>query len=138
MLKLKIPNNIFEQMITQAKAEIPLEACGILAGTDGQVEKLYEMTNADKSRVHFTMVPQEQFKVAKDIRAADRQMLAIYHSHPETPPRASAEDIRLALTPNTIYVILSLQNTEPVIKGFLIEDENVIEVPVEIEAEQND
>jgi len=138
MMNLKIPNNIFEQMVVQAKAQAPLEACGILAGADGQVEKFYEMANADQSGVHFTMIPQEQFKVAKDIRTAGLEMLAIYHSHPETPARPSAEDIRLALTPNTIYVILSLQNTEPVIKGFLIEDENVTEVPVEIEAKQND
>jgi proteasome lid subunit RPN8/RPN11 len=138
MMKLKIPNIIFEQMLVQARTQAPLEACGILAGADGQVEKFYKMTNADQSGVHFTMTPQEQFKVVKDIRAAGRQMLAIYHSHPETPARPSTEDIRLALTPNTIYVILSLQNTEHVIKGFLIEDENVTEVPVEIEAEQND
>ena len=32
MPKLKIPGNIFEQMVEQAKAEAPIEACGILAG----------------------------------------------------------------------------------------------------------
>ena len=119
-------------MIVQAKAEIPIEACGILAGTDGLVEKLYEMTNIDKSSTHFTMAPEEQFKVAKDIRSAGHQMLAIYHSHPETPARASAEDIRMALTPDMIYVILSLQQATPVVKAFLIENENATEVPVEI------
>ncbi len=136
MLKLEIPGNIFEQMIQQAKAQAPIEACGILAGRDGQVEKIYKMTNADQSGVHFTMTPEEQFKVVKDIRSAGLEMLAIYHSHPETPARPSAEDIRMAFTPNTIYVILSLQQAEPVVKGFLIEDNCVTEVPVKIEAEQ--
>ncbi len=136
MLKLKIPGNIFEQMIQQAKTETPIEACGILAGKDGVVEKFYKMTNADNSNNHFTMQPEEQFKVIKDIRAAGRQMLAIYHSHPETPARLSAEDIRLALTPDVIYVIVSLQNTEPAVKGFLIEDNSVTEVPVKIKVEQ--
>ncbi len=82
MNKLEIPNNIFEQMIQQAKAEAPIEACGILAGRDGQVERLYKMTNADQSSDHFMMEPEEQFKVVKDIRAAGLEMLAIYHSHP--------------------------------------------------------
>ncbi len=136
MLKLEIPNNIFEQILQQAKAEAPIEACGILAGKDGVVNKLYKMTNTDQSTDHFMMAPEEQFKVVKDIRAAALEMLAIYHSHPETPARPSAEDIRLALTPGVIYVIVSLQNTEPAIKGFLIEDDNVSEVPVGIEAEQ--
>jgi [CysO sulfur-carrier protein]-S-L-cysteine hydrolase len=136
MLKLTIPNNIFEQMVRQAKAEAPIEACGILAGREGVVEKFYKMTNADNSNDHFTMAPQEQFRIVKDIRTAGRRMLAIYHSHPETLARPSEEDIRLALTPDVIYVIVSLENTEPAIKGFLIEDNNVTEVPVEIKVEQ--
>ena len=102
MLKLKIQNNIFEQMLKQAKDQAPIEACGILAGRDGQVEKLYKMTNVDQSNTHFMMAPEEQFKVVKDIRSAGLEMLAIYHSHPETPARLSAEDIRLALTPGVI------------------------------------
>ena len=136
MLKLKIPDNIFEQMLTQAKAEAPIEACGILAGKDGVVEKFYKMTNADQSNDHFTMEPEEQFKVIKDIRAVELEMLAVYHSHPESPARPSAEDIRMAFTPNTIYVILSLQQAEPVVKSFLIEDNSVTEVPVKIKVEQ--
>ena len=133
MLKLEFPSNIFVQMIRQAKVQAPLEACGILAGKDGQVEKLYDMKNADESNVHFMMAPEEQFKVVKDIRSAGRKMLAIYHSHPETPARPSAEDISFALTPDVIHVIVSLQEADvPVTKGFLIEDGNVTEVPVKI------
>ena len=137
MAQLKIPAEIFEQMVAQAKAEAPIEACGILAGKDGAAEKLYKMTNADQSSDHFMMEPKEQFKVVKDIRAAGLEMLAIYHSHPETPARPSAEDIRFAFTPNVIYVIVSLQDTNAAaVKGFLIEDGNVTEVPVRIGLEQ--
>ena len=132
MLKLNIPKDIFGQMLAQAKAEAPIEACGILAGKDGTIEKFYKMTNADQSNEHFTMTPEEQFKVVKDIRAAELEMLAIYHSHPETPARPSAEDIRLAVTPDVIYVIVSLMNAEPSVKGFVIEDANVTKVEVNI------
>ena len=133
MLKLKIPCNIFEQMLQQAKAEAPIEACGILAGRDGQVERLYKMTNADQSSDHFMMATEEQFKVVKDIRAASLEILAIYHSHPASPARPSQEDIKLALTPDVVYVIVSLQNANaPVLKGFLIENGTVAEVHVKI------
>ena len=138
MKNLHIPENIFQQMLAQAKSEVPIEACGILAGRgDGHVERLYKMTNADQSSDHFMMAPEEQFKVVKDIRSAGLEILAIHHSHPETPARPSAEDIRLAFTPDVVYVIVSLQNTEPVIKGFLIDDDNVSEVPVKIVESQN-
>lgn len=133
MSELQIPNSIFEQILEQAKAQEPIEACGILAGKDAAIEKIYKMANADKSHNHFTLVPKEQFEVAKDIRSAGLEMLAIYHSHPKTLARPSAEDIRLALTPNVTYVIVSLQDySAPVVKGFLIEDGNVTEVPVQI------
>ncbi len=132
-MKLEIPTNIFEQMVAQAKALAPIEACGILAGKDNKAERLFEMTNADNRSDHFMMEPKEQFTVVKNIRSADLEMLAIYHSHPETPARPSAEDIRLALTPDVIYVIVSLQGANaPAVKGFFIEDGTITEVPVKV------
>jgi len=133
MLKLNIPKEIFEQMLKQAVTASPVESCGILAGTDGNVSKIYMMTNIDNSSEHFTMEPQEQFKVIKDIRSAGLEMLAIYHSHPNSPARPSEEDIRMALTPDVVYIILSIMSIEvPVIKGFRITGKNVSENAVEI------
>ena len=133
MFNLEIPNIIFEQMIAQVKTEAPIEACGILAGSDNRVEKLYKMTNAEKRSDHFMMEPTEQFNVVKDIRGSGLEMLAIYHSHPQTPARPSAEDNRLALTPDVTYIIVSLQNGDhPTVKGFLLENGSVTEVPVKI------
>jgi proteasome lid subunit RPN8/RPN11 len=140
MLNLEIPSEIYKQMLAHSRALAPIEACGILAGSNGKVEKLYKMTNADNSRTHFMMEPKEQFATVKDIRSAGLEMLAIYHSHPETPARLSAEDIRLALTPNVTYVILSLQSVRTpkestngsAIKGFKISGTNITEVPIRI------
>ena len=133
MKQLTIPSAIAARMVEQARAGMPLEVCGILAGSEDRVASHYEMTNSDRSALHYTMVPEEQFKVIKRIRAAGEEMLAIYHSHPATPARPSAEDIRLALTPGVIYVILSLVEPEsPVIKGFTIDDEKVSEVAIAI------
>jgi proteasome lid subunit RPN8/RPN11 len=131
MLKLEIPEYIFSDMLEQARAEAPIEACGILAGGNGRVEKLYKMTNAEHRRDHFMMSPAEQFAAVKDIRSTSLKMLAIYHSHPETPAKPSAEDVRFALMPGMIYVIVSLLNNNgPVVKGFQIEAGSINEVPV--------
>ncbi len=133
MLKLEIPRHIFEDMLEQARAEAPVECCGILAGRDGRAEKLYKMANAEHRCDHFMMASEQQFEAVKGIRSSSLDMLAIYHSHPETPARPSAEDIRLALTPNIVYVILSLQpNRGPAMKGFQIEDGTVGEVPIDV------
>ena len=133
MTSLEIPAEILKQIIEQAIKVMPIEVCGILAGKNSRVEKLYKMTNTDKSSAHFMMSPREQFKVAKDIRRRELKILAIYHSHPATPARPSVEDIRLAFMPDVIYVIVSLQDeNKPIIRGFLIEDSSATEVPLEI------
>jgi proteasome lid subunit RPN8/RPN11 len=133
MLTLNIPVEIFDQMLAQARTEAPIEACGILAGTDGTCKKLYKMINVDQSSTHCMMNPGEQFEVARDIREKDLKMLAIYHSHPTTPARFSDEDIRLALTPDVVYVIISLQDSDnPVTKGFVVEADKATEVLVKI------
>ena len=137
MLKLEIPRYIFEDMLEQARAEAPIECCGILAGRHGRAQKLYRMTNAEHRHDHYMMAPEQQFEAVKDIRSSSLDMLAIYHSHPETPARPSAEDVRLALTPNVVYVILSLQpDNGPAVKGFQIDDGTVARVPVRIMEDQ--
>ncbi len=134
MNSLAIPNAVFHAMLEHAREAAPVEACGILAGTDGRVASLHRMTNSDNSPDHFTMAPHEQFAVIKRIRAEGQQMLAIFHSHPASPARPSEEDIRLAFTPNVVYVILSLLDPEqPVVRGYLIDGANVTETQVNVE-----
>ena len=133
---LEIPKHIFSQMLAQARAEAPVEACGILAGHENRVLELYKMSNSDQSTDHFMMAPEEQFAVVKDIRTKGLEMLAIYHSHPGSPARPSAEDVRLALTSGVLYVIVSLQEaTKPQIRGFTIEADVAGESAVKITEE---
>ena len=123
---LKIPKQIHDDMIAHAKEGFPLEVCGILGGTGDTVSAIYRMTNTDASNEHFMMEPKEQFAVVKDLRVKELAMLAIYHSHPETPARPSEEEIKLALTPDVSYLIISLADAEkPVIKSYKISSGNV-------------
>ena len=118
---LTIPKTIIDAIIAHARRDFPLEACGILGGTEGVVSEHYPMANTDQSNEHFTMEPKEQFAVIKDLRAKGKEMVAIYHSHPETPARPSEEDIRLALTPGVSYLIVSLAGAVPEVKSYRIE-----------------
>jgi proteasome lid subunit RPN8/RPN11 len=118
---IEIPKIIHDDMITHAQEGFPLEVCGILGGAGETVSVNYRMTNSDASNEHFMMDPKEQFAVVKDLRAKGLSMLAIYHSHPETPARPSEEDIKLALTPDVSYLIISLVDAAaPDIKSFKI------------------
>jgi proteasome lid subunit RPN8/RPN11 len=135
MSALVIPGAIYRELLDQAHKQAPIEACGILGGRGDRVEVFHPMTNSDHSADHFLMEPAEQFKVVKSLRAAGRRVLAIHHSHPASPSRPSAEDIRLALTPDVLYTILSLQGpANPVLKAFAICEGVVTEHPLAIEA----
>lgn len=123
---IKIPQAIHDDMIAHAREGFPLEVCGILGGTGESVSTIYRMTNTDASNEHFMMDPREQFAVIKDLRAKGLVMMAIYHSHPETPARPSEEDIKLALTPDVSYLIISLADAAvPDIKSYKISTGNV-------------
>lgn len=123
---LLITKNIHDDLVAHAKEGFPLEVCGILGGTGESVSAIYRMTNTDASNEHFMMDPKEQFTVVKDLRSKGLSMLAVYHSHPETPARPSEEDIRLALTPGVSHVIISLADAlQPVVKSYKIDQGEV-------------
>ncbi|GHV68351.1 Mov34/MPN/PAD-1 family protein [Spirochaetia bacterium] len=111
-------------IITLARAALPNEACGLLAGEihgeEKIVRRIYGLKNIDESPEHFSMDPEEQFRVIADIRKKGLSLLGNFHSHPLTPARPSEEDIRLAFDPSLSYVIVSLQDRLPEIKSFTI------------------
>lgn len=128
-----IPRHIHDDMVAHAREGFPLEVCGILGGSDATVSVIYRMTNTDASNEHFMMDPKEQFATVKDLRAKGLTMLAVYHSHPETPARPSEEDIKLALTPDISYVIVSLADADnPVVKSFKISNGRVEAEEIEV------
>ena len=129
---LKIKQDIIDRIIAHGKTEAPLEACGYLAEKDGLVCNHFELANLDKSPVHFSMDPAEQFEVFKECRNQGLKICAVYHSHPETPARPSAEDIKLAYDPSVSYAIVSLAKSVPDIKSFLIQKGVVEPEPLEI------
>jgi len=130
---IRVPHSINQQMIAHAQEGFPLEVCGILGGVGSEVSVSYPMTNTDASNEHFMMEPKEQFSVVKDLRAKGLTMLAIYHSHPESPARPSEEDIRLALTPGVSYLIISLADQQqPVVKSFTIDQGKVTAEEIEL------
>ncbi|MFH1902539.1 MAG: M67 family metallopeptidase [Candidatus Omnitrophota bacterium] len=133
---LKIPKNIRDEMLAQAKKDAPIEACGYLAGKGSRVEKRFALRNADNSSEHFSFEPKEQFQTVKEARAAGLELLAVYHSHPATPARPSEEDLKLAFDPDTVYVIISLLEQSPNITAFRVKGKQTVKVPIEITGNQ--
>lgn len=123
---LKIPSAIVEGMIEHSREGLPLEVCGILGGIEGVASVLYRVANTDASSMHFLMDPVEQLAAMEDLEAKGLDMVAFYHSHPQTTAWPSAEDVRLAFYPGVFVVIVSLVKPgEPDIRAFRIIDKKI-------------
>ena len=129
---MSIPKEIVEKIKAQARAEMPLEACGLLSGKEDRIEAIYPMVNIDQSPEHFSLDPAEQLAVIKQARTRRQQILAVYHSHPATPARMSDEDIRLAWDPNVLFIIFSV--AEAKLKAFRVVENQSREETLEITA----
>lgn len=114
-----LKKEILEKIILHCKKESPYEACGILVGKDKEVDKVYQITNIEKSSTSFFMDPKEQLKVMNKIETSGLKILGIYHSHTNGSIYPSERDIELAFYPEVSYLIVSLKNNLQ-IKSFKI------------------
>ena len=129
---MKIPGDVINELVEQAKQDVPNETCGYLLGVstpDGDVvTENYWMENIDHSPEHFAFAPKDQFAALKYARSKGLRILASWHSHPASPSRPSHEDLRLANDPNIRYAILSLYkgihlNSFKILNGEVIDKE---------------
>lgn len=125
-MKVLLKKADYDKMVAHAKANLPEEACGLIAGHDEDgvrvIEKVYLIENVDHTNEHFTITPKAQLEAIKNMRQNGLKLLGNWHSHPESPSRSSQEDIRLAYDSSASYLILSLMNEEPVLHSFHVEN----------------
>ena len=117
----------WQEMLHYVDIHLPLEACGLLAGTDNRVEKVIGVRNQAQSPVRFVMDPYEQLKAFDWIQSSGLELLGIFHSHPAGPETASATDVVEAAYKVT-HVIWSRIEDRWQARGFWIEDGEASEV----------
>jgi proteasome lid subunit RPN8/RPN11 len=130
---IQIPAEIQDELIDHAEQGLPYEACGLLAGSDGRVERFYPMSNADRSATTYRLDPREQLEVFNEIEDKGWELLGIFHSHTHTEAYPSETDRRQAFYPESHYLVLSLADPDvPALRGFTIVDGAVEEQEVRI------
>jgi proteasome lid subunit RPN8/RPN11 len=123
-----IEKRYIDNMIAHARREAPIECCGVLGGRDGRVLKLFQATNAERSRYSYNIDSQDLFRIHRECEENGWQFLAIYHSHPDSVAYPSPTDVRLAFWPESLYFIVSLSSPEnPDVRAFRIRDGDVTE-----------
>ncbi len=116
---LRVREDVRDEILEHAREERPLEACGVLLGRDELVDEYYPMDNLDQSEVHFQFDAEQQLKAQQHARSRDRDVLGVFHSHPDPASEAypSVEDQRHGWE-GYVYFILNFQPDEYVLRAF--------------------
>jgi proteasome lid subunit RPN8/RPN11 len=124
----------WNEMRVHVAQQVPLEACGLLAGKNDRVEKVILVRNQAQSPVRFVMDPYEQLKAFSWIESHDLDLLGIFHSHPMGPETASDTDVAEAAY-EVVHMIWSLSGETWKARGFRIENGQALDVPLLIHEE---
>lgn len=116
-----------QRVIKHALAERPFECVGLLAGQGDRVERVYPLVNELHSPTRY-FAAESLFAPVRDMREDGLELVAIYHSHPSSPPTPSRRDIEENYYPDTIHLIVSLLDDEPTMKAWLLSPNDVREV----------
>ena len=131
---LKLDRSYVDEIVAHAREDAPNECCGIIAGSDGRATNLYRAINAEASPYRYNVDSKDLLRIYQDIESNGWDVLAIYHSHTGTEAYPSPTDVRLAAWPEASYVIVSLADaSNPVLRTFRIEDDQVTEEELEVE-----
>jgi proteasome lid subunit RPN8/RPN11 len=136
MQSLTLSNEQLQTMITYVESHAPLESCGLLAGHDAKVEKIFFVQNQAHSAARYVMDPIEQLNAFEWIDSNGMELLGIFHSHPTGPETVSPTDVAQAAYA-VIYIILSRADSDWCARGFWIEDGTFREVNLEVTQTSN-
>lgn len=125
--RLLLPTQILQEMIDQARAELPNECCGLLAGQLGEgvgrVQRRLPLINAAASPVEYWSDGRSLLDAHKYMDREGLELLAIYHSHPTSAPIPSKKDRERSYDENIMALIISLQSEPPEVRAWWLTPE---------------
>ena len=127
-MTLQISRQAYDDVVAHARRDHPVEACGVLDGAAGRVERAVPMRNAAAQQDYFTFDPGEQLRVWRTL--VDEVPVGIYHSHTGSPAYPSRTDVEWAQDPDLHYVLYSTRDDE--LRSYRILEGEIVEEPVEI------
>lgn len=91
-----------QSMQQAAEKGYPLEVCGLLIGhataTDWHVDeaKLVQNLNTDRAADRFQLDPVAYQAIDRELRGTSRDIIGVFHSHPDCPAKPSPTDLNNA------------------------------------------
>ncbi|MBK5289631.1 MAG: M67 family metallopeptidase [Acidimicrobiia bacterium] len=139
---LRLTEAQYDRIVAHCYDGLPDEACGLLAGpvvgsavdrsATGAVSEVYPAANADASARTYTVDGRDYLRASRDAEAGGNEIVGVWHSHTHTDPYPSPTDVRSAVDPMWVYVIVSLRDDVPMLRAYRIRDGLISECQVEL------
>jgi [CysO sulfur-carrier protein]-S-L-cysteine hydrolase len=131
---MKIPQQLIDEMVAHARADMPNECCGLVGGRDGEATTVYRIRNEFASPLRYRLDSQDQLRVDNEMREAGEEPVAIYHSHTRSAAYPSQTDVNEAVAwPEPMYLIVSLEDPDnPVVEGFWLRDQKIAHADLDV------
>ncbi len=132
---VRLSAELIEAIVEHARAEDPNEAAGLVIGdkpaAEGGVALRFVPTrNKAASPYRYEVHPDDLLRLTIATDDADEVFWAIVHSHVRSPAYPSPTDVGLALYPDALYLLVSLETDQPALGVFRIVDGTIH--PVEL------
>jgi proteasome lid subunit RPN8/RPN11 len=134
--QVSLPRAIADAILAHARAEAPLEACGLISGSGyaadaGEPLRYVPCRNALASPVRYTVHPEDLLRVTVEADDAGGAIWGIVHSHVRSPAVPSPTDVDLAYYPDAVYLLVSLTD-ESALRAWWIADGSCREVDLKL------
>ena len=131
---LRLPRDMYMEMVAHCLSGLPDEACGLLVGSYGgdEAKDLFPTSNAAASAMRYEIDPKELLQVDRAARELGADIMGVFHSHTHTDAYPSPTDVAQATDPGWHYVLVSLRDTHPVLRSYRIQRGEITEEPVEV------
>ena len=140
--RCRICRDAVDAMRQHAVAGYPHEVCGLLVGgmvpAGWQVDEARSVANLNKERAgdRFQLDADAYRRIDRELRGSGREIIGVYHSHPDCPAKPSPTDLANAWE-GLLYAIVGVaQGTSREVRFWALNGDGsrFQEVPVEVVA----
>lgn len=105
---LTLTSGALATLLSESRSAHPDEACGLLLGADGHIERAVAAANVapDPAR-HFEIDPAALIAALRLEREGGAAVIGYWHSHPSGAPAPSATDQALASGDGRVWAIVA-------------------------------
>lgn len=138
LLRLSVEQH--RRIVAHCYFGLPDEACGLLAGpvvgteASGFVSEVYPAVNADASSRTYTVDARDYLRASRDAESRGDDIIGVWHSHTHTDAYPSPTDVRQAVDPMWVYVIVSLRDEVPTLHAYRIRNGEIAACQVVVES----